>query len=149
MGLNFKLIKRISNTTASDVMHSSGYAKVGNSGNFGAADSTSFAERQKIEMNRKLIQGYKNARIAADVKMMPKARSIEEQRASLATKYGAEGTSSRQEYNSRLERGGLRRYDTRQQNLGSINRAGAGGAPRASRFDAPARPTPKTGGFMR
>ncbi len=153
MGLNVKLIKRISNTTSADVMHSSGYAQVGNSGNFGAADSTSFAERRKIEQNRKLVQGYKNARIAADVKMMPKARSIEEQRVSLLAEYGSSSSSnSHQEFNNRMERGGLRKYDTRQQYLGSINRTAAGGdtrATRAARFDAPARPTPKTGGFMR
>lgn len=150
MGLNVKLIKRISNTSAADVMHSSGYAQVGNRGNFGAADATTFAERQKIEQNRKLIQGYKNARIASDVKMMPKARSIEEQRASLASEY-SDTSTPHQEFNNRLERGGLRKYDTRQQYLGSINKTGAGGtrAARAARFDAPARPTPKTGGFMR
>ena len=155
MGLNTRLIKRISKTSAADVMHSSGYAQVSNSGNFGAADSTSFAERRKIEQNRKLVQGYKNARLAAGTKMMPKARSIEEQRAILALEIAAAAAQrgvSRQEFNSQVEKGGLRKYDTRQQNLGSINRTARGGdarAARAARFDAAARPTPKTGGFGR
>ena len=148
MGLNTRLIKRISRTTASDVMHSSGYAQIGNRGNFGAADSTSFAERRKIEQNRKLVQAYKNSRIAADIKMMPRAQSIADQQKALREASDTEARSgmTRQEFNSHLERGGLRKYDTRQANLGSINRTAAGGA---SRFDAPARPVPKTGGFLR
>ena len=156
MGLNFRLINRVSKTKSADVMHSSGYAQVGNSGNFGAADSTSFAERRKIEQNRKLVQGYKNARIAAGTNMMPKAQSIAEQQAALMAEIAAAEAQrgmSHQEFNNKLEKGGIRKYDTRQQNLGSINRTARGGnttrAERAARFDAPARPTPKTGGFLR
>ena len=155
MALNTRLIKRISHTDTSDVMHSSVYAKAGNKGHFGSSDSTSFLERQKIEQNRKLIQGYKNARIAADVKMMPRARSIAEQQAILAAELAlidARKGVSHQEFNNRLEKGGLRQYDTRRQQTAQINRTGAGGdrrAARAARFEANARPAPKTGGFLR
>ena len=150
MGLNTRLIKRISNTSTSDVMHSSGYAQVGNRGSFGAADSTSFAERRRIEQNRKLVQAYKNARIAADVRMMPKAKNIAEQQVALAAEQArTERRLGKQEFNNRLEQGGLRQYDTRQQAISSINRTAAGGGGRVANFDAQARPTPKTGGFMR
>lgn len=155
MGLNARLIKRISNTTMSDVAHSSAYAKVSNRGSFGADSSMSFEERRKIEQNRKLIQGYKNARIAADVKMMPQARTIADQQAILAAELAlinARKKESHQEFNNKLEKGGLRQYDTRRQQTAQINRTGAGGdsrAARAARFEANARPAPKTGGFMR
>ena len=149
MGLNTRLIKRIARTKTSDVMHSSGYAQVSNRGNFGVADSTSFAERRRIEQNRKLVQAYKNSRIASDIKIMPRAQSIAEQqealRAEMAAAEAKQGMS-KQEFNNNLERGGLRKYDTRQASISSINRTAVGGA---SRFDAPARPVPKSGGFMR
>lgn len=155
MGLNTRLIKRISNMSAADAMHTSVYAKAGNKGGFGADSTMSFEERRKIEQNRKLIQGYKNARIAADVKMMPRARSIADQQAILAAELAlidARKGVSHQEFNNRLEKGGLRQYDTRQRHTAEINRSGRGGdarAARAARFEANARPAPKTGGFMR
>ena len=116
MALNFKLIQRTAKTSTSDVMHSNGYANVENANSFGASDSTTFSERQQIEQNRKMIRGYRNARIAQGVNRMPAAR--------------------RQEFNSRQEMGGLRNFGT--------NRTA-----QTDRFSAPARPTPKTGGFGR
>ncbi|MCQ2570852.1 MAG: hypothetical protein MJ154_01205 [Candidatus Saccharibacteria bacterium] len=168
MGLNFKLIKRTTNTTTSDVAHSTGYAGVSNGGNFGSSDNTTFSERQQIEQNRKLVQGYRNARVANGVNRMPKAQTYEQEMAMRAAMAAIErgqrdsGVSKKQEFNNRLERGGLQKYDTRTRQNNTINRtAQAGGqlsnrqtaaqtrAARAERFAAPARPTPKTGGFGR
>ena len=167
MGLNFKLIQRTTKTTTSDVMHSSGYAKVQNNGAFGASDNMSFAERQKIEQHRKHIKGYNNARVARGVGMMPKAQSVEDQAAIAAAaaaiaeaKNSADNHGGRQEFNAKVERGGLQKYDSRSTN--SINRTaktgfGAGStsaasqrAATAARFSGgSAHPIPKTGGFGR
>lgn len=168
MGLNFKLIQRTTNTSTSDVAHSTGYANVSNGVNFGSSDSTTFSERQQIEQNRKLIQGYRNARVANGVNRMPKAQTYEQEQAMRAAMAAIErgerdaGVSRKQEFNNKLERGGLQKYDTRTRQNSTINRtAQAGGqlsnrqaaaqtrAARAERFAAPARPTPKTGGFGR
>jgi hypothetical protein len=168
MGLNFKLIQRTAKTSTSDVMHSSGYAKVQNNGAFGASDNTSFAERQRIEQHRKHIRGYNNAKVARGVGMMPKAQSVEDQAAIAAAaaaiaeaKNAAANSSGRQEFNVTREQGGLQKYDSR--STGSINRTakmGFGGgaaqsaasqrAAMAARFSGGnAHPIPKTGGFGR
>jgi len=169
MGLNFKLIQRTAKTTSSDAMHSSGYAQVSNAGGFGSSDNTTFSDRQQIEQNRRLIKGYRNSSVAQSVNRAPAARTFEQEMAMKAAAKAVEqgqrnaGTASgygvRQEFNSRLERGGIQRFDTRaRQGSGTINRtAQAGGqlssrqsaaqvrAARAERFSAPARPTPKPG----
>ena len=168
MGLNFKLIQRTAKTSTSDVTHSSGYADVSNGSRFGASDNTTFSERQQIEQNRKIVQGYRNARIAQGVNRMPKAKTYEEEVAmKLAMAAIAEGeknaggATGRQEFNSRLERGGIQKYDFNSRQNSSFNRSGAptpannrqaaaqARAARAERFSAPARTTPKTGGFGR
>jgi len=168
MGLNFKLIQRTAKTSTSDVTHSSGYAGVSNGGSFGASDNTTFSERMQIERNRKLIKGYNNAKVARGVNHMPMARSYEQEQAMQAAmaamaagerKYG--GATRQQEFANRQERGGLKKYDLRMKQGGTINHT-AGVAPansrqaaadmraaRAERFSARARPTPKTGGFGR
>lgn len=168
MGLNFKLIQRTTKTSTSDVAHSSGYADVSNGARFGASDDTTFSERQQIEQSRKLIKGYRNARIAQGVNRMPKAQSYEQEMAVKAAmaaiergEHEAGYATSKQEFNNRLERGGMQKYDLRARQNNTINRtAQVGGqlssrqtaqqarAARAERFAAPARPTPKTGGFM-
>ena len=167
MGLNFKLIQRTAKTSTSDVAHSSGYADVSNGSRFGASDNTTFSERQQIELNRKMIKGYRNAMVARGVNHMPKAQTYEQEMAMKAAMAAIEqgernaGVSRRQEFNNKLEQGGLQKYDLRSRQNNIINRtAQAGGqlsnrqmaqqarAARAERFSAPARPTPKTGGFM-
>lgn len=179
MGLNAKLIKRFNASSTSDVAHSSGYAKIQSGASFGTSDDTTFSTRQQIEQRRKYVKSYRNARIAQGVNYMPKARSAEEQ-AALAAEAAAilrskkEVEESRQEYNTHLEKGGLRKYDTRnQQDYGlkrgaetsganssqssSSRQSGAGGwreaaaarQAQAERFSGHANPTPKTGGFGR
>lgn len=168
MGLNFKLIQRTAKTSTSDVVHSSGYASVNNGLRFGASDNTTFSERQQIEHSRKMVQGYRNARVAQGVNRMPKAQTYEQEmamKAAMAAIAAGErdaGVSKKQEFNNRLERGGMQKYDFNARQNGTINRtAQVGGqlsnrqmaaqarAARAERFDAPARPIPKTGGFGR
>lgn len=168
MGLNFKLIQRTAKTSTSDVAHSSGYADVGNGSRFGASDNTTFSERQQIEMNRKIVKGYRNAMVARGVNHMPKAQTYEQELAMKAAMAAIErgeresgGATRRQEFNNRLERGGMQKYDFNARQNDAINRSGAPApannrqaaaqirAARAERFAAPARPTPKTGGFGR
>lgn len=171
MGLNFKLIQRTTKTSTSDVAHSSGYGTVNNRASFGTSDNTTFSQRQQIEHNRKHIQGYKNAQVAQSVNRVPGAIQTREQemalQAALAQIEASErsygyGASRKQEFNNNLEKGGLQKYDLRSRQNSSINRAGiatssAGArqaaaqmrASREARFSAPARPTPKTGGFSR
>ncbi|MBR3176582.1 hypothetical protein IKF25_01235 [Candidatus Saccharibacteria bacterium] len=175
MGLNTKLIQRITNNSVSDVAHSSGYADAQNHGSFGVSDNTTFSERQQIEQRRKYVQGYRNARIAQGVNYMPKAKSVEEQAqlavAAAIARGKEEMKESHQEYNSHLEKGGLQRYDTRNRDnsnlgqpdsfnrgqtgfarqAGSVNRqeAAAARAAQAERFSGHAHPIPKTGGFTR
>ena len=75
MANNGALIQRIMKMKVEDAMHSSGYAVAQNGGNFGAVDTTTFAERKKIEEQRKFIQGYRNSKIATGIKGMPKAKT--------------------------------------------------------------------------
>lgn len=113
MALNSKLINRITKTTSSDVAHSSGYAQAQNSGNLGAASTQSFEERLDIERNRTTIQAYKQSQVARTVNVLPKALTEEEKRKIIAAQKAKEEALRRghQEYNSKLESGGLRRFD--------------------------------------
>ena len=47
-----------------DIFHSTAYAKAQNGSTMGAVSTQSFAERQKLEQNRQMIQGYGASRIA-------------------------------------------------------------------------------------
>jgi hypothetical protein len=86
MKVGAKIIQRITRNTASDVVHSSGLAGMGMSGQ--RRGTMSFEERQAIAQNRKIVQGYKNSRIARDIGGMPSTRS-----------YGREaGVTERQGY---------------------------------------------------
>ncbi len=73
MKVGAKIIQRITRNTASDVVHSSGLAGMGASTQ--RRGQMSFEERQAIAQNRKIIQGYKNSRIARDIGGMPSVRS--------------------------------------------------------------------------
>ena len=168
MGLNFKLIQRTAKTSTSDVAHSSGYASVNNGSRFGASDNTTFSERQQVELHRKHIKGYHNAMVARGVNHMPKAQTYEQElamQAAMAAVAAGErdaGVSKKQKFNNRLERGGMQKYDFNTRQNGVVNKSAQSGgqlsnrqmaqqtrAARAERFAAPARPTPKTGGFGR
>ena len=113
MALNSRIIKRITKTTTSDVAHSSGYAQAQSGGNMGATSVQSFSDRLDLEKNRTTVQGYKQSQVARAVNFMPKALSEEEKRKILAAEKAKEEALRRghQEYNSKLESGGLRRFD--------------------------------------
>lgn len=148
-------------------MHSSGYAQAQNANNFGVAANETFAQRQEIEKNREIIEGYNRAKVAQRTNMMPKARTFQqelEDKKSRGFKQDSGNNSmTRQKYNSRLERGGLRYFESRREEgiSGTTNRVSgqaqkpAIGAARtaearqamAQRFNGSARPVPKTGGF--
>lgn len=138
MGLNFKLIKRTTDTSTSDIMHSNSYAKAQNSGHFGAQDSTTFSERKQIEQRRKFVKGYRNARLARGVNMMPRARTSEEQRELAARALKEIGdnhaeNNTRQAANAEREQGGLYKFDAR--STSGINRTAQnwGGSPTTQR----------------
>ena len=81
MGLNLKLIKRISKTSTSDVSHSSGYAHVQNGGNFGAAGgsrNSSFEQRQSLNNNRQSLQAYGHSQVAQKHNFGEKSLTFEE-----------------------------------------------------------------------
>ena len=171
MALNGKIIQRVTGVKSSDVMHSSGYARTQNAGNFGSATTETFAERQEVEKNRELIQGYKHAQVAQRKNLMPKARTYEQELADKRNRgYNNQDEQNRQKYNSRLERGGLRSFEERRFGDSAMNTNGlaqkqsyagqkqertAIGAARSSearqamaqRFSGTAKPAPKTGGF--
>lgn len=176
MALNTKLIRRVSNSTTSGVIHSSGYARAQSGNAIGASGDTSFAERQQIEQNRHLVQGYKDAHVAQSVNHMQKAMSVEEKAAldaaEAAMSKSTHGLSNveneRREFNSRLESGGIMKYDSRNREnrfgrssqntgYGIARQSGAAGrqeaaaarAAMADRFSGHAHPIPKSGGFGR
>ena len=86
-------------------------------------------------MNRKMIKGYRNAMVARGVNHMPKAQTYEQEMAMKAAMAAIEqgersagGATRRQEFNNRLERGGMQKYDFNSRQNGSINiTAQAGG----------------------
>ena len=164
MALNFKLIQRTAKTSTSDVMHSNGYANVENANSFGASDSTTFSERQQIEQNRQHVRAYKNSTVAMGGGMRERSQSQEDalaaMEAQIAKSEAENSRDKRQEMIVRQEKGGLRRYDTRERGKAEINatgRASGGGYGRTSsaemrqaaaeRFAGKAHPIPKTGGF--
>ncbi len=159
MGLNINLIKRTTKTNTSDIIHSSGYVSGREGAVFGSSDNTTFSERQQIEQQRKLIKGYRNAQVARGTGILPRTKSYEDEVAVQAKIAEIEQNerlrgTSKQEFNLNQDRGGLRQYDTRSREnvarYGSAREAsGAIRAERASRFDAKARPVPKTGRFGR
>lgn len=58
MKIGAKIVQRITGNSVHDVAHSSGIGAMGGSGH-----GQSFSERQQIEQNRKLVQGYHNSQI--------------------------------------------------------------------------------------
>lgn len=167
MALNSDLIKRITRTTTSDVMHSSGFAGAQNTNSFGASASTSFTERQNLESNRQVVQGYRRSMVAHQINAAQHAKTYQEQMAedakraaTMRAKQDAEKSTldyRRQEFGVRREAGGL--SDTQREHIRSAYASGASARQQSTqninrqelsrRFDATARPAPKTGGFGR
>lgn len=148
MGLSAKMIQRITGVKAADMRHTNSYAKVQSGGNFGAAGGQSFGERQQIEWQRKMVQGYKNARVAQGVNRIPKARTYAEELAirkkAAENRHSAWVPEDYQEKNLKKEAGGLMKFDKNAQ-IGQANVR----QQMAERFSAQARPIPKSGGFGR
>ena len=117
MALGSKIIKRITNVkSAGDAAHTSGYAKVQNGNQIGAISTQSFAERKAIESNRTTIQSYSDSMVAMGGNIGPKSMSEEEKYAdemARRAKEAAKQGMTLQEFNSKLEKGGLMKYDTR------------------------------------
>ena len=118
MALNFKLIKRFTNTTTSDVAHSTGYANAQNAGNFGTANGgrgNSFEERQALEKNRQNIQAYNRSKVAQQTNFREKALTFEEEMALAEAKKAINNSDddylSKREALAKMEAGGLRKYD--------------------------------------
>lgn len=166
MGLNFKLIQRFSKTSTSDVAHSSDYAAAQSGTNFGASANQSFSQRKEVESNRQVVQGYNQAMVAQRVNTTPRAMTYQEEiaaeaarRAAIRAKYAKDKKDHddrRQSFNANREAGGLN--ELQQKRIASIQATGAGARQQAQqqmtsrqamakRFEANARPAPKTGGF--
>lgn len=56
-------LKYVMKDKKEDVFHSSGYAKVQNGSNFGAASSESYQVRVNINQHRQKVQGYRDSEI--------------------------------------------------------------------------------------
>lgn len=59
-------LHRLMKEKKEDVVHSSAYAEAQNGGEIGTASAQSFEERQKIEQNRTMIQGYRDSKVIND-----------------------------------------------------------------------------------
>ena len=69
------LLKRVMRTQTTDVMHTSGYARVQNAGSFGSASTESFTDRRSIEEQRKFVRGYHNSKIIGGAVGAPRAKT--------------------------------------------------------------------------
>jgi len=76
--------------------HSNGFACVNGSGRIGATSNMTFAQRQEIEKNRRLVYGYQRSSIGSTYGVM-RAASIASGK--IATT-GTTGFQSRQQFNS-------------------------------------------------
>ena len=82
------LLKYMMKAKKEDVVHSSGYAMAQNKG-IGAASTSSFEQRQKMEGNRTRVKGYRDSAIASrsvNVWQKPKTYTPPEPNAGLGQK---------------------------------------------------------------
>ncbi len=70
------LIQRIHKTQASDIVHSSGYAKVQHNQGGGPHSGMSFSARMKVDQNRTVVKGYGSSMIMQNGNKMPAATSV-------------------------------------------------------------------------
>ena len=73
------LIQRIHKTQASDVVHSSGYAKIQREHGGGPHSGMSYSARTQVDQNRTVVKGYSSSMIMQQGNKMPKAASVGEQ----------------------------------------------------------------------
>ena len=72
-------LKRLMKDKKEDVVHSYTYASAQNKG-IGSASTITFSERQKINQNRSVIQGYSDAKLVRDsLSNGPKAKTYSEE----------------------------------------------------------------------
>ena len=70
-----KLLSRVQGERrAEDVLHSSGFAQVQNSG-FGVTSGESFDERRAVDEHRRYVRGYQNARLVRSAYTGERART--------------------------------------------------------------------------
>lgn len=60
------LLKRLVKEKKEDIAHTSAFAEVQNRGGFGSASVESFEKRREIDKQRKMIGGYRDARVVSD-----------------------------------------------------------------------------------
>lgn len=60
------LLKRLVKEKKEDVVHTSAFAEAQNKGGFGAASTESFARRREIDSQRKMVGGYRDARVVSE-----------------------------------------------------------------------------------
>ncbi|MBR3122265.1 hypothetical protein IKF28_02355 [Candidatus Saccharibacteria bacterium] len=58
------LVKFMKKENEKDVFHSSAYAKAQSGAAMGVTSSQSFADRRRMEQNRRIVQGYGDSRVA-------------------------------------------------------------------------------------
>ena len=73
------LIQRIHKTQTSDIVHSSGYAKIQREHGGGPHSGMSFSARSQVDQNRTVVKGYGSSMIMQQGNKMPKAASADEQ----------------------------------------------------------------------
>ena len=71
------LIQRIHKTQTSDVVHSSGYAKVQRNNGGGPHSGMSFSARSHVDQNRTYVKGYGSSMVMQQGNKMPAATSVE------------------------------------------------------------------------
>ena len=73
------LIQRIHNTQTSDVVHSSGYAKIQHNQGGGPHSGMSFAARSQMDQNRTYVKGYKDSLVMQNGNKRPAAVTANQQ----------------------------------------------------------------------
>ena len=73
------LIQRIHKTQASDIVHSSGYAKIQRDHGGGPHSGMSFSARTKVDQNRTVVKGYGSSMIMQQGNKIPGAANAGEQ----------------------------------------------------------------------
>lgn len=79
VAMKTSLIQRIHKTQASDIVHSSGYAKIQREHGGGPHSGMSFSARSQVDQNRTVVKGYGSSMIMQQGNKMPKAASVDEQ----------------------------------------------------------------------
>ena len=86
--------------------HSNGFACVNGGDRIGATSNITFAKRQEIEKNRRLIYGYQRSSIGSTYGVM-RAAAVAPNKTAIT---GAAGVQSRQQFNS-MNAAPIRKYN--------------------------------------